>query len=321
VPAFKPAYLICGDDHGRIGERRARLRTLAEREGGAAAIELLDAPTPAEVASSLRLLTLGLGRRFLIVDGVERWKDAEVAELLAPALAQIAPDTTVAFFAREEGRAKAPASLHEAVRSVGGDVSTEQTVKEWELPKWAIARAAELDLSLDLAGARALVHSVGARQPRLLRELEKLALECGPGARLDADAVLERVARSAERRAWVLADALLAGDGANAARLYLSLRAQGERLESLSYWVTRRLRDALSVARKLDAGSSPNAVRSELRMPPRAASAFIADVQRTDAAALARAIVTFADLELASRGGSPLHEDTLALRAISAVAG
>ena len=26
MPSFKPAYLIHGDDHGRIGERRARLR-------------------------------------------------------------------------------------------------------------------------------------------------------------------------------------------------------------------------------------------------------------------------------------------------------
>ena len=32
VPAFKPAYLIHGDDHGRIGERRAKLRALAEPE-------------------------------------------------------------------------------------------------------------------------------------------------------------------------------------------------------------------------------------------------------------------------------------------------
>ena len=29
---FRPAYLIHGDDHGRIGERRARLRAMAERE-------------------------------------------------------------------------------------------------------------------------------------------------------------------------------------------------------------------------------------------------------------------------------------------------
>ena len=35
VPAFKPAYLIHGDDHGRIAERRARLRAMAEAESGA----------------------------------------------------------------------------------------------------------------------------------------------------------------------------------------------------------------------------------------------------------------------------------------------
>ena len=40
MPAFKAAYLIHGDDHGRIGERRSRLRAVAEAEsgpGGAAA--------------------------------------------------------------------------------------------------------------------------------------------------------------------------------------------------------------------------------------------------------------------------------------------
>ena len=30
MPAFKPAYLVLGDDHGRIAERRAKLRALAE---------------------------------------------------------------------------------------------------------------------------------------------------------------------------------------------------------------------------------------------------------------------------------------------------
>ena len=67
--------------------------------------------TAAAAAALLGALTLAIGRRFLIVDGVERWKDGEVAEHLAPALAAMPADTTVAFFAREEGRAKAPAAL------------------------------------------------------------------------------------------------------------------------------------------------------------------------------------------------------------------
>jgi len=58
-------------------------------------------------------------------------------------------------------------------------------IKEWDLPKWAIAYAAELGLALDAAAARTLVTVVGVRRARLAREIEKLALECGPGERLD----------------------------------------------------------------------------------------------------------------------------------------
>jgi DNA polymerase III subunit delta len=320
MSSFKPAYLIHGDDHGRIGERRARLRALAEQEGGAAGVEVIESATPADVAAHLGAPTLAIGRRFLIVDGAERWSDADVTKDLAPALAATDPNTTVAFFAREEARAKAPAALHAAVRSAGGDVSAEIAVKEWDLPQWAIARARELDLSLDSSAARALVALVGTRQARLSRELEKLALECGPGARLDADAIAERAGRSAEHRAWTLADAIVARDSAGATIAFLRLRAQGERVESLSYWITRRLREALGVARALERGAAPNTIRGELRMPPRVAAAFIADVSRTDIATLQRAIATLADLELDLRGGSALDEDTLALRAIGAIA-
>ena len=61
-------------------------------------------------------------------------------------------------------------------------------------------------------GAKALVAQVGDRQQRLLRELEKLALEHGPGAAIGADEVEESCATSAERKVWTLADALVAGD-------------------------------------------------------------------------------------------------------------
>src|SRR3954452_24475869 len=131
VPSFKPAYLISGDDHGRIGERRAKLRELAERESGASGVEVFEgeAAAPDQVANALCAMTFAIGRRFVIVDGVERWKDSEVSELIAPALAGIDPDTTIAFFAREDGRVKASPKLAEAVKKAGGDVSAETTLK------------------------------------------------------------------------------------------------------------------------------------------------------------------------------------------------
>lgn len=328
MPAFKPAYLIHGDDHGRIAERRAKLRALAEGESGAQGMEVFEGETATAetVAAALSAMTFALGRRFLIVDGVERWKDADAA-LVAPALAALPPDTTVVFFGREEGRAKVPDALVEGVKRAGGDVSQEQTVKPWDLPKWAVAQAAQLGLELHPSAARVLVQHVGERQQRLLRELEKLALELTPAdaggpVRLDAEQVEQLTAASAERKVWTLADALVARDGAGAAGAYLELRAQGERLTGLLYTIARRLRDALDVATRLAAGESAAQVRRGLRMPPKAAERFVADVQRTDVAGLRDALAIVADLELASRGGmrGGLSEDTLALEAIAKIA-
>jgi len=323
VPSFKPAYLIHGDDHGRIAERRARLRALAEAESGAQGIELFegDRATPDGVAGALAALTLALGRRFIVVDGVQDWKDKEL-DALEGALKGISPDTTVAFFAREDGRAKAPKRLHDAVRKAGGDVSAEQSVKPWELPKWVIARGRELGVRLEPDAARALVGHVGERQQRLLRELEKLALAVVPGTPLEADELAQLTAASAERRAWALADALVGGDARGATRTYLTLRAQGERVPGLLYWMAQRLRAAHEIAAQIEAGEPVAKVKRGLRMPSRAADRLIEDARSAGSEKLRAAIIELADLELASRGGAGgAAEDTVALRALQRIAG
>jgi DNA polymerase-3 subunit delta len=323
VSTFKPAYLIHGDDHGRIGERRTRLRALAEAESGAQGVEVFegDTATPEAVAHALNAMTFALGRRFIIVDGVERWREKDLAPL-SDALRSIPPDTTVAFFAREDTRTKAPKGLHEAVKKADGDISPEDSVKPWELPKWATARARELQIELEPDAARALIQQVGDRQQRLLRELEKVALGSESGAHIDAAEIEELTAASAERKAWSLADALVGGDAAAATRLYLALRSQGERVPGLLYWMSQRIRAAHEVALALEAGESAAQVKRSLRMPSRAADRLIADARRTGADRLRRAIAEIADLELASRGGAAgaQSEDTAALRAIQLIA-
>ena len=320
MPSFRPAYLILGDDHGRIGERRTRLRSMAETESGAGGVELLegDACTPDAVAAALFAMTFALGRRFVIADGVERWKEADV-QVVADAMKSMDAETlTVAFFGREEGRFKVPAGLRKLVEAAGGQVAEECNVKPRELPRWLIARAAELGVGLDQQGARALVAHVGDRQQRLQRELEKLALEHGPGARLGAAEVDESSAGSAERKAWTLADALVAGDERTATRALLELRQQGERVPGLLYGMVRRLRDALAVAEAMAAGQPAAQVKKGLRMPSFAADRLVADVAKRDVDAFRRALELMADLELESRGGGGgvLSEDTAAVRAV-----
>ncbi|HXD56054.1 MAG TPA: DNA polymerase III subunit delta [Solirubrobacteraceae bacterium] len=329
---LKPAYLIHGDDHGAVAERRAGLRALAERgEGGAAGAEVLEGEdaTPAGAAAALAAMTLAVGRRVIVVEGAERWRQADVEAHLAPALAQMPPDTTLAVFAREEARAKAPAALHDAVKKAGGQIVAQMTVKPWELPKWAREQAAKLGLTLDPAAAKALVAQVGERQQRLLRELEKLALE-GEGPRaVGAEEIERRSAHSAEWRAYALADALVAGDGAAVTVTYLRLREQGERLSGLTYLIASRLRESLAISLRLAAGESAAEVKRGLRMPSRAADRLIADVSRADPERFRRALATMAKLELDSRGGALLSaergpmanlgEDTIAQRAFEEI--
>jgi DNA polymerase-3 subunit delta len=331
---LKPAYLIYGDDHGAVAERRAGLKALAERQGDAASVEVLDgeAGTPAGVALALSAMTFAIGQRVIVVDGVERWKQAEVEQHLKPAMAEMPPDTTVALFAREENRSKAPAAVHDAVKRAGGQIVAQATVKPWELGKWARAQGTRIGIELDAAAANALVAQVGGRQQRLLRELEKMALEVeveGETQRIGVEEIERRAAHSAEYRSFALADALVGGDSAQATLAYLRVRRQGERVAGLTYLMAQRVREALAIALRLRAGESVGDVRRGLRMPPRAAERFVADVARADPERLKRALGVLADMELDSRRGaaigasrSPyatLDEDTIALRAIAAI--
>ncbi|HTZ88319.1 MAG TPA: hypothetical protein VMB05_16765 [Solirubrobacteraceae bacterium] len=327
MPELKPAYLIHGDDHGAVAERRAGLRALAEAPGAEANVELLegDGASPAGVAVALAAMTLAVGRRVIIVEGVERWREADVESQLAGAMGEMPPGTTLALFAREEGRAKAPDALHKVVKRAGGQIVAQMTVKPWELPKWAREQAGKLGIALDAGGAKALVAQVGERQQRLLRELEKLALErdaiaggeggTGEGAGGDstgsvsAEEIEQRAAHSAEFRAFALADALVGADAREATLFYMRLREQGERLSGLIYLMASRLREALAVSVRLQAGESEANVKRGLRMPARAATRFVADVARSDPARLRAALGALADLELDSRGGAPIAAD------------
>jgi DNA polymerase III subunit delta len=265
-------------------------------------------------------MTFAIGRRFVVVDGVERWKQADVDAHVVPALAWLPPDTTVAFFAREDGRAKVPASLPKAVKKAGGDVVEQVTVKARELPKWALGEAQRLGLDMDVHAAQALVAQVGERQQRILRELEKLALEHGPGAKLAAEDITDAAADSAEIQVWGLVDALVARDRRSVFKAYLELREQGEAVGRLIPLMARRLREVLAIADRLEAGESPAQVKASAKGPSWALDRRIKEARTTDPDALRRAIETLADLELQTRGMGELSDDTAAIRALGRMA-
>ena len=230
MPSFRAAYLIHGDDHGRIAERRARLRAMAEQAAGSAGVEVYegDACTPENVAAALSTMTFALGRRFVIADGVERWKESDV-DAVARAL-QGADDAHRRVLRPRGGQEQ---GAGEAARGGRRRRRPDRRRERAQGPRAAeVARRAGAGARRDDRPAgREGADRPGRRPPPApaARAGEARARARRGRARSTADEVHEACASSAERKVWTLADALVAGDSRTATRLLLELRQQGER--------------------------------------------------------------------------------------------
>jgi DNA polymerase III delta subunit len=315
---MKAAYLIAGTDEAKIARTRSRLRERAEREGGPGALELFEAgdgrrsPDVDALVNSLAAISLIASHRYLLVDGVDAWGKAD-AERATEALAAIPPETTLALVAH----GKAPAGLAKAVEKAGGEVLSFDAPRERELPKQLVADAKELGFELDPSAARLLVERLGPRPVRLRTELERLALWAADGGAVGVEDLDAMVADTSEEAIWTLADAVVAGDEAEAMRVAEVLVAQGEALPRIVYALAPRLRQALRAATELEAGRPAGEVAKGLSMHPYAAKMLVSRVKGRTPEDLDASIRALADLELWSRGGSDYAEGvafTLSLR-------
>lgn len=318
MPSAVPAYLVCGDDDAKIDRWRRRVRTRAEGEGGPGALEAFDAREagPEDLAAGLMALTFGDATRYLMADGVEAWKAGDL-DPLERVLREPPPGTVLVLIAR----GKAPQRLAKAVEAAGGEVRRYDAPKPWEMPRWVVERAREEGLTLDAEAAKALIAAVGARQQRLAREVERLALLAHPRASLTVDEVERLSGEGATRRTYDLADAVVSGDVAASLAVTDELVRAGERPGRLLFGVVRRLREVHRTAELLDAGVSEKQVGSTLRMAPWQVKRTVAKAKKADPQALERAICLFADLEVELRGGADLDEETAFTKTLVAAAG
>ena len=321
VPAFKPAYLIHGDDHGRLTERRARLRALAEQESGPggsrssrATPALRGRPRSADRDDVRPRAALRHRRGRRALEGGRRR-----APGARPRRPRRRPHRRVL---RPGGEPPHRARGAAQGGREGGGRGRRRRERQAARPPEVVRRGGAAP------GAR-------ARRPRRPRaRAPRRRAPAAPAARAREARPRARSRRGGRRRrdrrahralggaqVWSLADALVARDRAAALEIFLELREQGERLPGLLYWMVQRLRQALDVTSRLEAGESAAEVRKTLRMPSWAASELIAHAQRSDSERLRRAVERLADLEVDTRGGGTLSEDTAALRAIAAISG
>jgi DNA polymerase III subunit delta len=311
-------YLIAGTDSAKIDATRARLRARAEDEGGAAALEVFEpsegrgAPDHEALLGAIPAMSLTESRRYLLADGVERWRDRQ-QEAVAAALAELPPDLTVVLIAR----GKPPAKLLKAVKAAKGEVREFEAPKARDMPRSLVADAKRLGFRLDPTAARILVERMGANPVRLGNELQRLALWAGNGGEVTVTDLEAMIADTSEAAVWSLSDALLERDPARAIGIAERLIEQGENVTGLIYGLASRLRKACAAVAQLEDGVPPKQVESSLGMHPYAAKQLVARLREADLGELHEATETLADLEVWCRGGADYGDElalTLALR-------
>jgi DNA polymerase-3 subunit delta len=319
---MRPLYLIAGSDGAKIDATRARLRARAEREGGSAALEVFEPgegrgiPDHEALLAAIPAMSLMDSRRYLLADGIERWRDKQLGPVI-DALAELPPDLTLVLICRDKPAAK----LVKAVKAADGEVHEFEAPKARDMPRVLLAEAQRLGFRLDPGAARMLVERMGANPVRLRNELERLALWAGEGGEVGVADLEEMIADTSEAAVWSLSDALIEGDAAGALRIAERLIGQGENVTGLIYGLASRLRGACAAAAQLEEGIPAKQVESSLKMHPYAAKQLVRRLGDTDLASLRAATETLADLELWCRGGADYGDElalTIALRKAAA---
>jgi DNA polymerase III subunit delta len=240
---MRSLYLIAGTDQAKIDATRARLRARAVRDGGAVALEVFEpsegkgAPDHEALLSAIPAMSLTQARRYLLADGVERWRDRQL-DAVAAAIADLPPDLTVVLIARD----KAPAKLVKAVKSAKGETHHFEAPSARQMPRTLVGEARQRGFHLDPDAARMLVDRMGAGPVRLGHELDRLALWAGEGGEVTAADLDAMVADTSEAIVWSLADALQAQDPVAALAIAERLIAQGENVTGMIYALASRMR-------------------------------------------------------------------------------
>jgi DNA polymerase-3 subunit delta len=308
--ALKPVYLLTGNDRPKIGRAVRRLRA----RFGPESVETLAAESASGEEAIAACNALGLfagtdGGRLVIVEGVERWKKADV-EAVAAYLDDPVPGAVLALVAGESLRSEA---LQKAVAKVG-DILTFDAPKPRDLPGWVRAQFEARDTKVDQDAARALVEIVGDDLAALSTEIDKLTTWAAgnPIERADVEAL---AAPAREATAWALTDAWGERD---LPALLAACEAELERRDPFS--VSTRLAAHVGLVRnvqRLSAEGVPGReIAKRLKLHEFRVKKALGHANRYSPDELDAAVVRLAALDASVKGATPLPSELALTRTL-----
>jgi DNA polymerase III subunit delta len=311
---LKPVYLLTGSDRPKIARALRRLR---DRIGTDATEQLTASVASGEdaVAACNAMGLFGGGEgRLVIVEEVERWKAADVKDVVAY-LAAPAPATVLALLAEE---LKADSALGKAVAKAGQILAYD--VPKRRLPEWVAEQLGRMGAKADADACRALVDLVGDDADELQSEIDKLATWAA-GDTITLRDVEQLTAARAETSIFSLTDAWGRRDvgavlAATESLLERTHRPRSGELMRIIASLVNHVGRVRRCQRLADQGVRPRDAAGQLKMHPYVAEKAFAQAANFSAEELAAAIVRLSELDAASKGGSRLPADLELERAL-----
>jgi DNA polymerase III subunit delta len=232
-------------------------------------------------------------RRVVRIRDFGRLRESD-EETLIRYLNNPAPSTVMIFIADDlDKRRKATKSLLDNCVVVDFP-----TLKDAEAKAWARTRLKELKTSADDAVLSEIIGLVGTDVQTLFSEIDKLASAVADTGRIVPEVVDELIGRSRELSNFELGDHLLANNRKRALETLHRLLDDGAEPVMLIGLIAGNFH-RLALAKSLLAKGGREEVFRNISLPPFKRDAYIANLQRNDAANIARGLQLTAAADLA----------------------
>jgi DNA polymerase-3 subunit delta len=309
---LKAVYLLTGSDRPKVERAVERLRAYFDPE----AVERIWAPEAdgdEAVAACNALGLFGGGSRLVLVQGVDRWKAADV-KAVADYLRSPPPDTVLALV----GEAVKKDSALAKACAKAGDVLVYETPRG-KLGAWVAEQFSREGARAEPEACRLLVELVGDDLVDLATEIAKLATWADGDEIRKAD-VEALVASRAEAPPWTLTDAWARRDTSAVLAACERVLRSGDRTPSGLVW---QMADHVGLVRACRDfardGVSVATAAKRLRKKEYPIRKAFGQAEAFSDAELDEAVARLAALDLSVKGGSRLPDDLELERTLVAI--
>jgi DNA polymerase-3 subunit delta len=209
--------------------------------------------------------------------------DAERWEPLLAYIPNMPPTTTLVFLDES-----VPAS-NALLNKFGplGEVKQFSAPSERDAAGWVMSYAKKAGIKIDAPAAKLLAELIGTDTRTLVSEMEKLGAYAGADT-VRANDVLELVSRAKEQKGYFLADAVVKGKGAEAARLLQELIEDNQPLPVILSTVAGRYRRIAICKEMMERGAPSGEIARRLAAKDNAVRHLMEAAEHTSWAAIRR---------------------------------